>query len=279
MAGHWSRVECEAIVDDYLSMLAAECRREPYSKAEHRRNLQRHLVDRSDGSIEYKHQNISAALIRAGHIYIPGYKPAWNYQSLLEDVVFDRLANVATAISRHEEALIEQSPQLSEIRKVSSLIVAPPEKRPAQDIQENRRWQPRKVDYAAREARNRRLGDRGEEFVLELERRRLAEADREDLVADVEWTSKVQGDGAGYDLRSFKGETDEPLYIEVKTTNSGKYQPFMMSAGEVSFSHEHADQFAIYRVFEFSKSPNIFILNGAVSDHVYLNASVFRATF
>lgn len=279
MAAHWSRLECEAIVDDYLFMLAAECRNEPYSKAEHRRNLQKRLNNRSEGSIEYKHQNISAALIQAGHIYIPGYKPAWNYQSLLEDVVFDRLGNVEHAITADEEALIEQPPLLSQILKASSLIVTPPERRPAQNVQEKRRWQPRKVDYAAREARNRRLGDRGEEFVLELERMRLADIDRQDLVADVEWTSKVRGDGAGYDLRSFKGETDEPLYIEVKTTNSGKYQPFMMSAGEVSFSHEHADRFAIYRVFEFSKTPSIFILNGAVSDHVHLNASVFRATF
>jgi len=32
--------------------------------------------NRSDGSIEYKHQNISAILLRASQIYIQGYKPA-----------------------------------------------------------------------------------------------------------------------------------------------------------------------------------------------------------
>lgn len=280
MAEHWSRAECEAIVDDYLSMLAAECRNEPYSKAEHRRNLQERFVDRSEGSIEYKHQNISAVLIQAGHLYIPGYKPAWNYQSLLEDVILDRLGITEPAIFADEDTLISQTPNsLPTVLDLSSVIVAPPERRPEKVSHDSKRWQPRKVDFAAREASNRRLGDRGEEFVLEIERLRLAEIGRKDLVADLEWTSKVQGDGAGYDLRSFKDDTDEPLYIEVKTTNSGKYQPFIISAGEVSFSNVNADRFAVYRVFEFSKAPSVFILHGAVSDHVRLNASTFRATF
>jgi hypothetical protein len=39
MAQQWTRLECEAIVADYLAMLYAECRGEPYSKADHRRKL------------------------------------------------------------------------------------------------------------------------------------------------------------------------------------------------------------------------------------------------
>ena len=63
----------------------------------------------------------------------------------------------------------------------------------------------------------------------------------------------MPGDGAGYGIHSIKGETDEPIFIEVKTTNSGKYQPFLMSAGEVYFSHERASQFAIYRIFDVAE--------------------------
>ena len=38
---------------------------------------------RTASAIEYKHQNISAALIGLGLPYIDGYKPASNFQALL----------------------------------------------------------------------------------------------------------------------------------------------------------------------------------------------------
>jgi hypothetical protein len=43
MSQQWSRFECEAIVADYLAMLHAGCRGEPYSKADHRRLLKQQL--------------------------------------------------------------------------------------------------------------------------------------------------------------------------------------------------------------------------------------------
>jgi len=87
----WSRAEVEAIVDDYLSMLASELAGTPYNKTAHRQTLQPLLQSRSDASIEFKHANISAALLDAGFPYINGYKPRFNYQSLLAEVLADRL--------------------------------------------------------------------------------------------------------------------------------------------------------------------------------------------
>lgn len=49
------------------------------------------LLGRSDASIEFKHANISAALVDLGFQYIDGYKPRFNYQELLADVVERRL--------------------------------------------------------------------------------------------------------------------------------------------------------------------------------------------
>ena len=63
----WSRLEVEAAVADYLDMLALELRGEPFNKAEHNRNLVRVLNGRTRGSIERKHQNISAVLIELGY--------------------------------------------------------------------------------------------------------------------------------------------------------------------------------------------------------------------
>ena len=279
MAEHWSRLECELIVEDYLEMLAAECRQEKYNKAEHNRNLRSKLAGRSRPSVEFKHRNITAIMLRAQHTYLPGYQPAWNYQDLLETVVLERLTSDNRSIVEIETSLIEQAAEISQVNDTNSIIVDAPERVPERHVRDSPNRVPRKINYSEREHRNRKLGEKGEEFVLELERRRLAEIGRDDLIGDVEWTSKEKGDGTGYDIRSFKGHTDEPCFIEVKTTNSGKYQPFLISRNEVSFSDEFADQFALYRVFDFSRSPNVFILHGEIGRHVHLYASVFRASF
>ncbi len=88
----WSRREVEAIVDDYLSMLASELVGTPYNKAAHRRTLQPVLSGRSDQSIEFKHANISAALLDAGFPFITGYKPRPHYQALVAEVVAERVS-------------------------------------------------------------------------------------------------------------------------------------------------------------------------------------------
>jgi hypothetical protein len=278
VAGKWSRLECELIVEDYLEMLAKESRFEKYSKTEHRRALREKLHGRSDGSIEYKHQNISAVLIRAGMVYVRGYKPAWNYQELLEAVVMDRLSSADGSIIEIETSIIEQAAEVPEVDNSASFLVDPPEQNSERKVREPTTRVPRHVDYAERELRNSTLGKKGEEFVLGFERRRLDEVGRADLIPDVEWTSQDKGDGTGYDIRSFRDNTDEPLYVEVKTTNSGKYQPFMISSNEVSFSDENSENFALYRVFEFSRSPKLYMLKGAVASHVDLSPAVFRAS-
>ena len=45
------------------------------------------LDRRTKGSIERKHQNISAVLHEVGCPFIGGYKPLGNYQALLKEVV------------------------------------------------------------------------------------------------------------------------------------------------------------------------------------------------
>jgi len=59
----WSRAEVEAIAADYLDMLSPELSGVPYNKAAHRRSLLVKLNGRSEPSIEFKHANISAALL------------------------------------------------------------------------------------------------------------------------------------------------------------------------------------------------------------------------
>ena len=59
----WSANEVALIVADYFLMLKAELSGEPYSKAQHNRELRPLLNGRSKSSVEFKHQNISAVLV------------------------------------------------------------------------------------------------------------------------------------------------------------------------------------------------------------------------
>jgi hypothetical protein len=74
----WSDAEVKAIVSDYMEMLDQELRGQTVNKTDHRRNLKAKLVGRSDGSIEFKHQNISAVLQKLKLPWITGYRPRLN---------------------------------------------------------------------------------------------------------------------------------------------------------------------------------------------------------
>src|SRR6185503_9104651 len=92
MAGDdWSREEVEATVGDYFAMLHDELAGLPINKAEHNERLRRLLRNRSRGSVEFKHANISAILTLHGYPYIDGYKPRVNFQALLEQAVLEYL--------------------------------------------------------------------------------------------------------------------------------------------------------------------------------------------
>jgi hypothetical protein len=79
----WSTEEVGLIVADYFTMLEKELLGKLFNKNERRRSLAPELAGCSDGSIEFKHANISAVLTDLGLPYIEGYKPRGNCQSLL----------------------------------------------------------------------------------------------------------------------------------------------------------------------------------------------------
>jgi hypothetical protein len=108
------------------------------------------------------------------------------------------------------------------------------------------------VDYAEQDARNRQLGQAGEQAVMEMERLKLRDLGRADLSEKIVHVSKVEGNGAGYDIRSYT-EGGDVKFIEVKTTRAGEQAPFYMSLSETRFAAEHLDSYYIYRVFEFDK--------------------------
>jgi hypothetical protein len=275
----WDWLECEAIVQDYFIMLNKELAGIKFNKAEHRRALILKLNKRSQGSVEFKHQNISAVLIELGQPYIRGYKPAFNYQQQLKQVVFAHMAaheqdveSIAMAGEIHPPLKTESVDWLSVYDSVLPERIT--------SIHEpQRKYLARKTNYTERECNNRQLGEQGESFVVEFERYRLERANRPDLAKGVEWKSKNEGDGLGYDVLSFDPSSDEELFIEVKTTNSGKYQPFFISQNEVDFSKDQSRNYSLYRVYDFKSQVRLFQLDGAVDRHVHLRAQSYKASF
>ena len=280
MPEDWSGREVEAAVEAYFTMLAKELRGEPFNKAEHNRQLQAILPQRTRGSIERKHQNISATLIELGFPYIGGYKPLGNYQQLLRVVVEERLARATQLEAATQQAVVRPVtafPSVSDI--LSVLVPAPLRDEQSGRIREAARPPSRVVrrNYLEIEARNRSLGDAGEQFVLHFERERLCRAGQRTLADRIEHVGVTQGDHLGYDIRSFEENGQERL-IEVKTTRFGAFTPFFASRNEVDVSESRDADYHLYRLFEFTNQPRLFLLKGALSRTCILDPSQYVAT-
>ena len=273
----WSQSEVEAIVADYLHMLLMQYSGQSYNKAAHRKALLKKLNNRSESAIERKHQNISAILLENGWHPIIGYKPLGNYQSMLKQVVE---AQLRTDRSLDQAAILAiASPATAPLlHDYAKTLVSPPEQHWVAKEPTAVYRLPQQRDYLEREARNISLGQAGEAFVVNFEHLRLRAAGQHKLAEKVEQVSQSQGDGLGFDVLSFDADGRE-RFIEVKTTAFGKETPFFISQNEVGFARENAEQFHLYRLFDFRRTPRLFDLPGAVEQHCRMSPSNYICRF
>jgi len=144
----------------------------------------------------------------------------------------------------------------------------------------NKPWLSRKgqkIDFAERDATNRKLAKLGEEFVYDLERHRLNQSERDDLASKVQWVAQTIGDGLGFDILSFDEADDSERMLEVKATGLGKFFPFCVTANEVRCSDDIPDQDHLFRVFNMGREPQIYILHGSLKIPCQLEPILFRA--
>lgn len=273
MTDAWTDIEIDLIVADYFAMLANELSDEPFNKAERNRALQER-ISRSRGSIEFKHQNISAVMLGLGQPWIAGYKPAANFQNALVDGVLRRLKEGS---SWHSPRMRGGSANL--LREGATLWIGPPptqRNEPPPIDAEFMAAIGRKYDVAERDARNRSLGKAGERLVLEHEINSLKRAEREDLAHRVRWTADIDGDGFGYDIASFERDGRERL-IEVKTTNGWERTPFHISRNELAVADARRDDWHLVRLWNFARKPEAFSIRPPLEAHVELTATSFLA--
>lgn len=272
----WSNTEVQLIVADYFSMLALELKGERYNKSEYRRALLPLLNNRSELSIEKKRQNISAALIRLGQPYIKGYLPLYNYQRILDEKVIEYLEQKPTFENQFkkfaEREVVEPITKVNFEKFVQEVTISSQVSEPeAAYLHKN----PIKINYLEREQNNRSLGLSGEELVLEYEKWNFIRLGKEKYADQIRWISKEEGDGAGFDILS-KNLDGKDKYIEVKTTKLSKENPFFFSRNELLFSQSHADKYNLYRLYNFTDDPKMFIRNGSLDQICNLTPINFR---
>lgn len=274
MPESWNDEENTIVIVAYGKMLLDEHFGRPYVKAEHRRSVES-LTGRSKGSVEFKFQNISAVFMGLGEIWIAGYKPAFNFQSSLIDAVIgwlDQNKDWALRIP------LSRSPGFSE---GENLWIGPP---PTNSNAPEPEALPRLSniaklgDVAGRDERNHRLGEAGEARILAHERASLRSAGAHNLSEQVRWVSKLDGDGAGYDILSFEPSGREKL-LEVKTTNGWERTPFYISRNELAVAEQNQKTWSLVRLWNFSQKPRAFEIRPPLERHVSLTATGFEACF
>lgn len=268
----WSDVDNDIIVADYFAMLKQELAGQAPVKAHHNRALAE-LTGRSRGSIERKHMNISAVLERLGRPRICGYAPNANFQNSLIAAIERYLSSDPWMEGTRED------PPVSAFNSPAMLWIGPPPAVCADDKKTTEALERlvRKFDPAERDARNRRLGKRGEEMIFNRERQQLISMGRDDLASRVEWTSEERGDGAGYDIASFAADGSH-RFIEVKSTNGPAKTPFYLSANEKLFSEERPDVFVLMRLHDLSSQPRGFEVRPPLEQFLTLSPSSYRAS-
>lgn len=273
---YWSDDEIGLTIESYFRMLMKELQDEAYNKTTVKNELLT-KIRKTGEMVEGKYRDISAALRAQGLRHVEGYKPAKDSQGELDDAV-------AIYIESHPEILrrvareIEDTAPNEPGANLNDILEDPPEQTAkARDKTERKRsYLARRYDFSKRESE--KLGRLGEELVVSYERQRLIAAGRPDLAGKVERISETKGDGAGYDVLSFELD-DTERYIEVKTTNHDKEYPFYISANELDFSEDYSPQYHLYRVFNFKRSPRLFVLEGSLKGRFEITPATFRVSF
>jgi hypothetical protein len=296
----WDSDELDAIIADYFAMLIAEQAGSSYVKSDHARTLMAR-IGRTHRSVEFKHMNISAVLGELGLPTIRGYRAKDNYQKAIfpaidrylaaHPEIFDSIllpsfivANAdAIAASLDSNRSYESSgvaePSVPFLSDSTLSIEEPP---PLEVLNRSRpeglERLVRKFDPAARDHRNRALGYAAEARIFEFERHRLIAADRPDLARKVRWTSQEDGDGAGYDVRSYEASGSDRL-IEVKGTRGARTTPFFLTRTEREVSEERPNHWQLYRLYDFTAAPRLFALKPPLENAVNFEVETWRAAF
>lgn len=136
-----------------------------------------------------------------------------------------------------------------------------------------------KPNYLLTAQRNKRIGDRGEEIVVEYEKQKLRSVGKQDLAEKIDRVS-IRTDSVGYDIVSFNADGSEK-FIEVKSSLGPVSDPdFHLSDNQLRVAKEKGTNYWLYFVFDTeSKTSNIREVNNPFinnSDRYLLSPTMYR---
>ncbi len=119
------------------------------------------------------------------------------------------------------------------------------------ELEEHNTFKGQIIDFKEVNREKNKLGVLGEIFIMKLEHQVLIDSKKKP-----EHKSVSEGDGLGYDILSFD-ENGNEKYIEVKTTK-GKFEtPFYITKRELERSKIDADNYYLYRVYNFDEESGV----------------------
>jgi hypothetical protein len=125
----------------------------------------------------------------------------------------------------------------------------------------------KKINRIENEKEKNRIGHLGELWVLKYEENRLRDQGLSHKIRDLKHISKLEGDGTGYDILSF--DKLGTIFIEVKTTTTGRDTPFVVTRTELERSKKEEGRYRLYRLYNFEEDANradLLILKGSLED-------------
>lgn len=135
---------------------------------------------------------------------------------------------------------------------------------------------PEEIDYIKLQTFLHHIGKQGEQFVYELERRKLFNTE---FFNKVDPTPSLDHN-MGFDILSYE-INGEPVFIEVKTTTGDVNQPFYISDNELKKAKQTWDddkKYKIYRVGNISGSPTLRIYEHLFTNEVDITNVVYRVS-
>ncbi len=197
----------------------------------------------------------------------------FKWQILDWDVTTDTTNKIGLVFQNVEAASTGPKPPIEGLTKHE-----PPVLGERTRVANTREFKGRKVNFADTELENKKLGSDGEKLVIEYEKRNLIDHSREDLAEKVVHVAEIIGDGAGYDVESYDLDGNKK-FIEVKTTCGGERTPFILTINELEFSRTHADNYSLYRVYDYNKKTQsglFFKIDGYIKDSFTLEPIKFK---
>lgn len=126
----------------------------------------------------------------------------------------------------------------------------------------------RTVNFIQNNIDNKRIGDLGELWVLKYEIEKLRKSGQHHLIDKIKHTAKDEGDGTGFDIKSFD-KNGQKIYIEVKTTKGGKNSTFYVTRTELERSKIEKENFYLYRLYNYNEendTAEIMIIKGDLTN-------------